>query len=370
MNEGIKEHLRAIVNIYRNAVKIKAGPVSPSCGLLLFIFAYALSKSREKITAVDVGAGVGVSTAFLATGINGRVYAIEKNKNFCEKLQENIASLKLDKKVEIIYGDFVDYVNSISDTDFIFIDVGHKIDYDLINSAVKILKNNGILLIHDAILHVTRIIDALSFLRSKDYVYSVIPVDTGILAISKSSENSMLIMRELFRLAPKLGPTPVSFNTAKLIFILSKITCKPGTILLDIGAGYGISTFSMCLAVKNSHCKVYAVERNEDYARHLMMIRRKLELEEILDVLVMDAKEIDVRESTSFAFIDAKKDEYLDYLSRVEKHLRSGAIIGAHNTISHAYLIKMKDFLEYVYKHFYSLTIMSDEGGVTISLNP
>ena len=85
MNEGIKEHLRAIVNIYRNAVKIKAGPVSPSCGLLLFIFAYALSKSREKITAVDVGAGVGVSTAFLATGINGRVYAIEKNKKDAQK---------------------------------------------------------------------------------------------------------------------------------------------------------------------------------------------------------------------------------------------------------------------------------------------
>jgi len=368
MDEKIKEYFYTIIDIYRDAVKIKAGPISPSCGLLLFIFAYALSKSREKITVVDVGAGVGVSTAFLAAGTDGRVYAIEKNKNFCEKLQENIASLKLDKKVEIICGDFVDYVDSISDADFVFIDLGHKIDYDLINSAMKILKNNGILLMHDAILHVTRVIDVLSFLRSKDYVYSIIPVDTGILAVSKSSENFMPTMQELFRLAPKLGPTPVSFNTAKLIFILSKITCKPGTIFFDIGAGYGVSTFSMCLAVKNSHCKVYAVEKNEDYAKHLMMIRRKLGLEETLDILVMDAKEIDVRKFVSFAFIDAKKDEYLEYLKRLEKHLRSGTIIGAHNTISHAYL--MKDFLEYVYEHFYSITIMTDEAGVTISLNP
>jgi len=58
-----------------------------------------------------------------------------------------------------------------------------------------------------------------------------------------------------------------------------------------------------------------------------------LGLESALRVIQADARRTRIGERISLAFIDAAKEEYLDYLECIEDGMANGSIVHAHNTV-------------------------------------
>jgi len=89
-----------------------------------------------------------------------------------------------------------------------------------------------------------------------------------------------------------------------------------------------------------------------------------------VELLVGDAKEIMLTLEGAFdlVFIDAKKEEYLDYLLLVEDKIHNGSVIVADN--AGIFAEKMKDYLDYVRssEKYSSKFVPVDEDGLEISI--
>jgi predicted O-methyltransferase YrrM len=96
----------------------------------------------------------------------------------------------------------------------------------------------------------------------------------------------------------------------------------------------------------------------------------RAEISPKVDVLVGDAKEVIPTLESIFdlVFIDAEKDEYIDYLRLIESKLHVGSVIVADN--AGIFADQMKDYLEYVRSsHKYdSRYVQVGEDGLEISV--
>ena len=74
-----------------------------------------------------------------------------------------------------------------------------------------------------------------------------------------------------------------------------------------------------------------------------------------------------LREPFYFIFIDANKLEYIQYFHKVDPLLKSGGIIAADNTISHAK--KVEPYLKALVEHpSYQNQMLNFEAGLFVSL--
>jgi caffeoyl-CoA O-methyltransferase len=89
-----------------------------------------------------------------------------------------------------------------------------------------------------------------------------------------------------------------------------------------------------------------------------------------VEILVGNAKEImpTLEETFDLVFIDAKKEEYLDYLLLVEDKIHKGSVIVADN--AGVFVEKMKDYLDYVRSSgkYSSKFVPVGEDGLEISI--
>lgn len=109
--------------------------------------------------------------------------------------------------------------------------------------------------------------------------------------------------------------------------------------------------------------KVTCVEANPKIAEVAKRNIARAGLEKVIEVRVGEAQKVIPTLSGPFdmVFIDAEKEEYLEYLKLVEGKLKKGGVVVADNVKDHAK--RMGDYLEYVRDSGkYSSTYREPEG--------
>ena len=164
-------------------------------------------------------------------------------------------------------------------------------------------------------------------------------------------------------------------NTANFLNMLIKIHNSKNA--LEIGTSNGYSGIWLADALKHTGGKLTTIEfwdKRQSVARENF---RLCNVEDIIEtklgsaLLILDemGSEIEqgLREPFDFIFIDANKLEYIQYFHKVDPLLKSGGIIAADNTISHAK--KVEPYLKALVEHpSYQNQMLNFEAGLFVSL--
>ena len=117
--------------------------------------------------------------------------------------------------------------------------------------------------------------------------------------------------------------------------------------ILEIGTGVGYSTIWLSVAARENQGKVLTIERDSGHADAAGEYFRKADLDNV-KILNGDALALlqTIDEKFDFVFIDAAKEEYIDYIKAIYSKLVKPSLIVADNAISHGEAVS--DYLEYV----------------------
>lgn len=120
---------------------------------LNFLCTFVSALKPENI--LEIGAAVGVTgAAMLQVCPSARLYAIERDKNFCSEAAKNFEDLNLSKRVKLIQGDAGEEIEKLRENfyDFIFLDCA-KVQYiKYLPRLKKLLKVGGVLIADDVLL--------------------------------------------------------------------------------------------------------------------------------------------------------------------------------------------------------------------------
>ncbi len=138
--------------------------------------------------------------------------------------------------------------------------------------------------------------------------------------------------------------------------------------ILEVGTLIGYSTILMAKEL-DSNAHITTIEINAEEAKLARENIRKAEVRPKIDIIVGDAIKVlpKLTEKFDMVFIDAAKDEYLEYLQLIEKKLHKGSVIVADNAFPRG---KMKDYLDYVRSSgkYVSEYLSFDESGMEVSV--
>lgn len=138
---------------------------------------------------------------------------------------------------------------------------------------------------------------------------------------------------------------PIVGSTRGQVLVKQIHNMKPKRIL-EVGTLIGYSTILMAKEL-GSNAHITTIEINADEANLARENIRKAEVRPKIDVIVGDAIKVlpELTGEFDMVFLDAAKDEYLEYLRLIEKKLHKGSVIVADNASPRG---KMKDYLNYV----------------------
>ncbi len=231
--------------------------------------------------------------------------------------------------------------------------------------------HNTLIMLHAYLRHLNTCHNAFQALQDAGACVATIPVGPGFLVATLENVDSKFVsmVTGTYLTSLRKGPMPVSFNTAKLLHIL---TGSLGGLIVEVGTGRGFSTAWLAAGAKRSGGKVFSFEAKGDRVKEARSLLEELSLSEVVEVLNDDFREgihSIAGQKASLIFIDGAKDEYLDYLKALENAcvVSAGTLILAHNTVSH--VRSVFPYIEAVYGGDYlSLTTMTDQAGLTITL--
>lgn len=117
--------------------------------------------------------------------------------------------------------------------------------------------------------------------------------------------------------------------------------------VLEVGTLVGYSTILMAKELEVD-AEITTIEIDEDEAKVAEDNISKAMVKPKVEVLIGDALDIipNLKGKYDLVFLDASKEECLDYLKLVEDKLHRGSVVVADNATSHA----MRDYLKYVRK--------------------
>jgi predicted O-methyltransferase YrrM len=153
-----------------------------------------------------------------------------------------------------------------------------------------------------------------------------------------------IVLKKIEKLSEKIFLPIVGPEKGKILATFIKKR-RPKNIL-EIGTLIGYSAILMAKnAPKNS--KILSIEINPIFAIIAREIVKKAGFGNI-QIVVGDAKRVipKLKEKFDFVFIDAAKEEYIDYLLVLEPKLNSKAIVVADN--AGIFAEEMRDYLSYV----------------------
>ncbi len=201
---------------------------------------------------------------------------------------------------------------------------------------------------------------------------TTIPLGEGVLLCTRSTldQPSLEALTATYLQSRIHGPEPVSFNTGALLYVVTRplaLAEPPGCTIAEVGTGYGFSTLWLLAATRGTRCRVATIDNRCERIEFLAALAEKLGVEDNLDLYCGDAREPWLEaDQVHMLFIDGAKEQYHTYLEALERRLAKGALVLAHNTVSHPHL--MKPFLEKLAEHTESVTLMTDPGGVTLAV--
>lgn len=123
-------------------------------------------------------------------------------------------------------------------------------------------------------------------------------------------------------------------------------------MILEIGTLYGYSAILMARLLPKCG-KVITVEIDKDAANIARINIEDANLLGRIEILTGDAREIIpiLSEKADLLFLDARKEEYFEYLKLAERNLHSGSIVVADN--AGVFREEIQDYLDYVRKSEY-----------------
>lgn len=177
-------------------------------------------------------------------------------------------------------------------------------------------------------------------------------------------DRAVQVLRAIEDEAQRVGFLPIvgPVKGRILVNLIRKI--KPKHVL-EIGTLVGYSAILMGKEL-GDEASLITIEVDARSAQVAKENIRKAGLSEKITVLVGDAREILPSLSGTFdlVFLDAEKDQYLEYLKLVEEKLRSGSVVVADNAL-HA-----PEYLAYVRGsgRYQSRFIPASAGGMEVSI--
>lgn len=139
--------------------------------------------------------------------------------------------------------------------------------------------------------------------------------------------------------------------------------------ILEVGTLVGYSTILMGKELGIAS-EIISLEFHEKEAEEARANILEAMLQPHIEVLVGDAREIiaELEGTFDLVFLDAAKNQYLDYLRLVEEKLHSGSVIIADNAGWMSY--SMRDYLDYVRNSgkYRSDFVQSNGDGIEISI--
>lgn len=163
-------------------------------------------------------------------------------------------------------------------------------------------------------------------------------------------------------------------STANFLNMLIKIHNSKN--VLEIGTSNGYSGIWLADALRHTGGKLTTIEFWDKRCSVAMDNFKKCGLDDIIDarigsaLLILDEMRSEVEhgrgELFDLVFVDANKLEYIEYFHRIDPLLKSGGIIAADNTISHAK--KVEPYLKALLEHpSYQNQMLNFDAGLFLS---
>jgi predicted O-methyltransferase YrrM len=138
--------------------------------------------------------------------------------------------------------------------------------------------------------------------------------------------------------------------------------------VLEVGTLIGYSAILIAKELGDD-AEIITIEIDEDEAEIARKNLRRAEVKPRVEVVVGNALDVIPKLNGEFdmVFLDASKNEYIDYLKLVEDKLKKGGVVAADN--AGIFASSMRDFLRYVRKSgkYESRFVAMGEDGVEIS---
>jgi predicted O-methyltransferase YrrM len=160
---------------------VRARAVVPTTGRFLF----GLVAHHPACDVLEIGGSRGYSTLWLGAGVRylgGRVVSIESDPVKCEARRRNVAEAGLDEWVELVDGDALEVVPTLSEAfDVVFIDA-EKEDYERHFQLAREKVEPGAVFVADNVLSHEDTLGAYTRARQGDptLVSVTVPLDRGL----------------------------------------------------------------------------------------------------------------------------------------------------------------------------------------------
>ena len=184
--------------------------------------------------------------------------------------------------------------------------------------------------------------------------------------INNNSLDLHPIQKEIIKYNEKLGEIKkmqISVSQCHFLYFVIKIT-NPKNIL-EIGTFTGLSALTMALA-SNNDTSITALDKNEETSKKARLFFEKANLGNKIKLLVNNAKKslddlINSNKYFDMVFIDADKENYIDYFEKSLKMTNRSGIIITDNVLWYGDVankdkndrltIKIREFNSYIKKN-------------------
>lgn len=129
-------------------------------------------------------------------------------------------------------------------------------------------------------------------------------------------------------------------------FLAFMVSTSQASRILEIGTAIGYSTLWLAQGFAGRKGHITTIDLNVDRARRAIEYFKRAGIEEQVEVLFGDARKIvpTLEGEFDFAFVDAAKGEYLDYLDLVIPRIATGGILVVDNVFFRGWVVPGSEF--------------------------
>jgi len=185
-------------------------------------------------------------------------------------------------------------------------------------------------------------------------------------------------LKELRKKSIEMGIPSLPESSARFLSLLTYLYPEKHPKIIELGAGIGYSVMWMlygCLS-SGKRAKIFAVEKNGDILRESQRILKKIpeilnvDIIEYIEFIKKDSRELEGHEfgeNIDIVFMDIEKSEYLSSFLKFKPYMKKGAILIAHNVISHKE--ELSDFINEINKKdkYFTLFLETDPKGISVT---
>ncbi len=153
-------------------------------------------------------------------------------------------------------------------------------------------------------------------------------------------------------------------------FLRLMIATSGARRVLEIGGASGYSAIWMGMALRETGGRLVTIEYDPDRASELSENIRRAGLSDIVEVVAGDAfLEIPALPGTfDFVFLDAWKQDYMQFFEIMYPRLEAGGLFIAHNVVNKRDV--MEDFLDAIHSHpaLWTAIVSPSDEGMSVSM--